>query len=431
MSLRLRILASMLAVTALSVGIAGLVARQATRSEITTTVVDVLLTQAQVDRIADHRADTGSWDGVEPILERIDRREGARLILATPGNRVIADSRPGQTLPPLDELPVDDLVFGGRSTYLYTVAIEQNEGPAGALGDIDRWFVLAGVGALVVGGLVAIALADRITSPVRALSDAVERTRSGDRDVRVTITGDGELGQLATSFNAMADDLARAEAAHRAMIADAAHELRTPLATLRAHLEAVTDGVVEPDAATFEGLVGDVGRLSRLVDDLQDLALVEGGGVVLDLGPVAPEAILVRAARDHGGAGGALSVSIRIEPDLPAVFVDETRIAQVFDNLLANAARYATSVDLEAVRDGAGVRLVVCDDGPGIAEDQREAIFDRFHRVDAARSGSGAGLGLAIAGRLVELHGGTIGVEGRPGRGATFVVWLPAPLTAS
>jgi signal transduction histidine kinase len=424
-SLRYRILIAMLAVTALSVGVAGLVARQATRSEITT-VVDVLLSQAQIDRIADHRAETGSWDGVEPILERIDRREGVRLILATPNNRVIADTRPEQALPPLDDLPVDDFVFGGRSTFLYTVAIEQTNTASGALGDIDRWFLLAGAGALVVGGLAAIALADRITSPIRELSDAVERTRRGDRQVRVRTTGDGELGNLAASFNALADDLARAEAAQRAMIADAAHELRTPLATLRAHLEAVADGVVEPDAATIEALVGDVGRLGRLVDDLQDLALVEGGGVVLELGPVSPEAILARAARGHGGAGDGLSVKIHVAPDLPPVFVDETRMAQVFDNLLANAARYATTVELSAAAHEAGVNLVVSDDGPGIAEDQLETIFDRFHRVDPARSGPGAGLGLAIAGRLVELHGGTIRAERRPGAGATFVVWLPS-----
>lgn len=423
MSLRYRILIAMLAVTALSVGFAGLVARQATRSEITT-VVDVLLSRAQLDRISDHRAETGSWDGVEPIIERIDRRERVRLILATPGNRVIADSRPEQSLPPLDELPVDEFVFGGRSTFLYTVAIEQTGTASGALGAIDRWFVLAGVGALVVGGLAAIALADRITSPIRELADAVERTRRGDRQVRVRTTGDGELGHLAASFNAMADDLARAEAAQQAMIADAAHELRTPLATLRAHLEAVADGVVEPDAATIEALVGDVGRLGRLVDDLQDLALVEGGGVVLELGPVPPEAILARAARDHGGVGD-LSVSIHVAPGLAPVFVDETRMAQVFDNLLANAARYATSVELSASPHETGVNLVVSDDGPGIPEDRLQTVFDRFHRVDAARSGPGAGLGIAIAGQLVELHGGTIRAESRPGKGATFVVWLP------
>jgi signal transduction histidine kinase len=108
------------------------------------------------------------------------------------------------------------------------------------------------------------------------------------------------------------------------------------------------------------------------------------------------------------------------------VFVDETRMAQVFDNLLANAARYATTVELSAAAHEAGVNLVVSDDGPGIAEDQLETIFDRFHRVDPARSGPGAGLGLAIAGRLVELHGGTIRAERRPGAGATFVVWLPS-----
>ena len=119
-------------------------------------------------------------------------------------------------------------------------------------------------------------------------------------------------------------------------------------------------------------------------------------------------------------------MNIHVAPDLPPVFVDETRMAQVFDNLLANAARYATSVELSATPHAAGVDLVVSDDGPGIPEDQLRAVFERFHRADAARSRPGAGLGLAIAGRLVELHGGTIRAESRPGRGATFVVWLPA-----
>lgn len=424
--LRTRVVVAMVVVAAVAVVLAGVVARQATRDSVTT-VVDVAPTRAQLDQILDHRLDRGTWDGVEAVLERIDEAQGTRVIVTTPRReRVVGDSRPAEAIPPLVRLPHDVLQGAGQRFLVYSVAVEADT-TVTDLAAIDRSFVVAGLVAIALATLVALLVAGPLTRPLRELAAALRRTRAGERDVRV-LPGPGEIGELGTAFNDLADELARSEAGRRAMVADAAHELRTPLANLRGHLEAVVDGVVEPDATTMNGLIDDVERLGCLVDDLQSLALVESGVVRLELRPVAPDEVLRRAAAAQGAARGISTIVVTDGATLPPVLVDDVRMPQVFDNLLANAARHAETVRLSARSAGAAVELVVADDGPGIPDDQLEAVFERFHRTDPSRGSwaGGAGLGLAITRRLVELHGGTIRAEHTPGGGATFVVRLPA-----
>jgi two-component system sensor histidine kinase BaeS len=216
------------------------------------------------------------------------------------------------------------------------------------------------------------------------------------------------------------------------MVADIAHELRTPLTNLRAQLEAIEDGLLPANADTLASLREETVLLARLVDDLQDLALAEAGQLRLDVSAIS----VAEAARAALGAMRAMAdaagVTLEAEfaPGLPPARADRERLAQILRNLLANAITHsprAGAVRIAACRKDSGLEIAVSDDGPGIAPEHRERIFDRFYRVDPSRSRAtgGAGLGLAIVRQLARAQGGDARVESAPGRGARFVVTLP------
>jgi signal transduction histidine kinase len=205
------------------------------------------------------------------------------------------------------------------------------------------------------------------------------------------------------------------------MVSDVAHELRTPLTNIRVQIEAVQDGVLQPDARWLASIEEDAATLAHLIDDLQQLALAEAGQLRLERSEVAVAELVDRALTGLPLRG--LTLTRDIAPDL-AVNVDARRIVQVLRNLLVNATTYAThTITITAARRGDDrLELRVADDGPGIPDEHATRIFDRFYRPDASRSRrtGGAGLGLAIAKQLIELHGGTIRYE-RP----AFVIELP------
>jgi two-component system sensor histidine kinase BaeS len=209
------------------------------------------------------------------------------------------------------------------------------------------------------------------------------------------------------------------------MVGDIAHELRTPLTNVRCQLESVQDGLTVADRPMIDSMAEELERLSQLVDDLQQLSLAEAGVLRLDLHPVSAET-LVR------GAVGAHPVETAVEP--LTVRADERRAVQILRNVVSNALAHASSgVALRVERRGSFAAFVIDDDGPGIAPEQLERIFERFHRADPSRSRAtgGAGLGLAIARELAELHGGSIAAENRKNGGARFTVALPLFITSS
>ena len=261
----------------------------------------------------------------------------------------------------------------------------------------------------------------------------------GDRNARVDVRSRDEIGQLARAFNAMSETRRQAEDLRRRMVGDIAHELRTPLTNLRAQLEAIEDGLLPANADTLASLREETVLLARLVDDLQDLALAEAGQLRLDVSPVSvAEAAraAIAAMRPVADAAG-VKLEAEIAPGLPPARADRERLAQILRNLLANAITHsprAGAVRVAARRVDSHIEIAVSDDGPGIAPEHRERIFDRFYRVDPARSRAtgGAGLGLAIVRQLARAQGGDARVESEPGRGARFVVTLPfdSPLSS-
>jgi signal transduction histidine kinase len=278
----------------------------------------------------------------------------------------------------------------------------------------------------------ALVLARTLTRPLRELTAASQAMAEGDLGRQVAVRSRDELGELAAAFNRMSAELARANRARRQMTADIAHDLRTPLTVIMGYAEALRDGDLAPADATFETVYREAEHLSRLIDDLRTLSLVDAGKLTLSCGAMTPQALLERAAAAHLPQAQRLGIGLDVHAGagLPLVQVDPERMAQVLGNLVANALRYTPEggrITLSAELHPGAVHLAVCDTGSGIDPVDLPHIFDRFYRGDASRTTEKgeSGLGLAIAKSLVEAHGGTISAASTLGEGSTFMIVLP------
>lgn len=315
--------------------------------------------------------------------------------------------------------------------------------PPELAGHIDEAFtsavILALAVAIVAAAVTAFAMSllvtRRIVRPVAAMAAAARRIASGRYDVRMSDTALGaEFHALGRALDEMATALAATERVRAELLRDVAHELRTPLATIRAYVEGLADGVLTPDADTAATLNGELSRMQRLIDDLDKVSRAEERQLDPHLAPVRPAdlvAAAVEAARPAFTTKG-VSLAADTEPGTPPVLVDPDRLHEVLTNLLDNALRHTPAggrVTVAARRRGVAVELTVRDSGEGIPPDQLPRVFERFYRVDAGRSRThgGSGIGLAIARALIEAHGGGIRAESQgPGEGAVFTVTLPA-----
>lgn len=282
--------------------------------------------------------------------------------------------------------------------------------------------------------LVSAFVAWRITQPVQRIAAASRRIARGEYNERVPSASSDELGELVTSFNAMAATLEAAERQRIYLIGDIAHEIRTPLTTLRGNLEGMIDGVIEPVPELLVRLYDETARINRLIDDLQELSVVESGSRPLERARLAPAALVLQAIAAQQTTAGARGVTLltKIAGDLPLLVVDGDRIVQVLANLLSNAVRHTPAggtVSVAARHTASTVEISVSDTGSGIAPEHLPQIFDRFYRADPARSRQlgGSGIGLTIARALVEAHGGSIRASS-PGVGHGTVVIITLPV---
>ena len=308
-----------------------------------------------------------------------------------------------------------------------------DEATRGAFGEAMRQALLAAtLIAVVAATIVSLAVAGRIVRPVTALAAAARRIARGHYAERVPVEEGDEIGVLADSFNEMAASLETTERRRVQLVGDVAHELRTPLATLDGYLEGLEDGVIAPEPETWTLLRGEAARLTRLVDDLSELWRAEAHQVPLRIDAVD----VVVVARDVVGRFATLAGERRLdvsgaEGSLIAR-ADRDRLAQIVSNYVANAIRHApegSAITIMATRIRDRVRVSVSDEGPGLAADQLDAVFERFYRVDAARTRQlgGAGIGLAIVRALAEAMEGRVwATSDGLGHGSTFSVELPA-----
>lgn len=325
--------------------------------------------------------------------------------------------------------------------------------PAGPLGHLARGAGVVLLLVVVVGLAGGLRFGRRLVGPLGALVEAAGRIEAGDFSVRVpeVVRGPRDLRALTAAFNTMAARLETEEEARRRLLADLGHELRTPIAVIEGHLEAILDGVYPADAAHLDPILDETRVLERLVEDLRTVSLAEAGSLTLhrepvDLGHLIGDAVAALAPKRVGNR----QVLSEVEPGLPELELDPVRIRQVLGNLLDNALRYTPDggtvrvsahhsgsagspggqVPATARRSGSAgnpgeppaIELAVADEGPGLAPEVRETLFDRF--VKSPES-PGSGLGLAIARAIAEAHGGSIRAEASAPHGTRIVVTLP------
>jgi two-component system OmpR family sensor kinase/two-component system sensor histidine kinase BaeS len=267
----------------------------------------------------------------------------------------------------------------------------------------------------------------RVGMPLGDIVSAADRVGSGDYSAKLVERGPPFLRSVARAFNAMTTRLERQEQLRRDLMADVAHELRTPLSVMRGRLEGILDGVYQRDDATLAALVDDTKLLERLVEDLRTLAHAEGGTLQLQKEATDLAVLIGEVLRQFTAAAekGGIDLQIETPEALPLAELDPLRMREVLGNLVANALRYTPRggrVTVAAARSGESIALSVTDTGAGIAPDDLAHVFDRFAKGDDS---SGSGLGLAIARRLAEAHGGSIAAASAPGAGTTMTVRLP------
>jgi signal transduction histidine kinase len=302
-----------------------------------------------------------------------------------------------------------------------------------AFGDaIGSALLLGLVAAVVVAVGASVLLATRLARPIDEMAVASRSVARGDFAQRVPPAG-GELGELATSFNEMAAMLEATEQRRRDLIGDVAHELRTPIASVRGYVEGLEAGVFAPGPDAWRVLDEQTARLEHLVDDLGVLWRAESRDLRLEIESLDGSTLLADAVERHRAGAASRSTDLRLGSVARAtVRADRVRVAQVLDNLVGNALRYTEvggHVVLELAVDSPWVVLSVRDDGPGLSPEQAARVFERFYRADPSRSrdAGGSGLGLAITRSLVAAMGGTVTVASAgPGQGATFAVRLPS-----
>jgi two-component system OmpR family sensor kinase len=417
------------------------------------------------ERLAAYYAAEGSWEGVEALLEASQgagmgmgmghgQRYGQGMMggvaLADVEGRVLADPTgvaSGTTLSPGERGAALPVVVEGRTVgYLLARTARGAALPAAAerfLTALNRTLWLTGLAATVLGLVLGLLIARRLAAPLWDLAVGARRIAAGQLDERVPAAGPAEVRTVATAFNEMAAALEAGEAQRRQMVADIAHELRTPLTIIQGNLRAMLDDVYplskDEVATIYETSLG----LRRLVDDLRELSLAEGGRLELRLQPVAVAPLLAREVALFADVAQGVTLRAEVRPDTPDALADPERLAQVLHNLVSNALRHTPaggSVSLRVTPEAptaggnsgashaSALRFEVADTGTGIASADLPHVFERFYRADRgrAREQGGSGLGLAITRQLVLLQGGQIGVESTPGQATRFWFMLPA-----
>lgn len=362
---------------------------------------------------------------------------GLRLLLVDNDGEVIVDtggSGEGAHLEPALIAQGTPIIAGGQrvGTLLAGRPLQDNPIRKAFLSEIGRAVVLATLTAGLVALLIGTVLFQWITRPLRQLQRAARTVAEGQLAARVPVTSEDELGAVAEAFNQMTSRLDQQQRLRRQMVADIAHELRTPISVMQGTLEAMLDGVLKPKPSELRDLYDETRRLARLVEDLRTLSLADANQLSLERVPLNLAALVESTAERMRPLAEARQVSLEVQieqPMLPAE-ADGDRLSQVLTNLIDNALRYTSHgkrVIIRATRMDGQACLEVVDEGQGIPAEDLPYVFERFWRGDRSRSrgSGGSGIGLAIVKQLVEMHGGRVAVESQPGKGSTFRVLLP------
>jgi signal transduction histidine kinase len=383
------------------------------------------------------------WSGTQGILEQATALSGERVVVANAAGTIVADSHQsfiGHPMKPDPSGRTSILTTGGPGR-LGTVLVSPNLPPAAPnlppadtvppSPSLSVLLILSGLLAVGVAMILTFFVSHRILSRVESLSRVSRMAAHRDFSGRAEVTSRDEVGELARTFNAMLDELSSTEELRRNLVADVAHELRTPVTNIRGYVEGIADGVILPDDTTLDSIHGETLLLARLIEDLQDLALAESGQMQLRFRPCDLDGLVRSASGSMQQSAQAKGVEVSV-PESTGIIIDADpqRISQVLRNLLVNALTHTPAggqILIQAQQQNGNALVSVKDTGPGIPAGELGYVFDRFYRVDKSRSRStgGVGLGLTIARRLIEAHHGTIEAFSPQGQGAKFVVTLP------
>jgi two-component system sensor histidine kinase BaeS len=458
-SLTLKLALAFLVVGIIGVALAAGLARWIMFSEFGDLVLDEGRSEF-IAAVSTYYQANGSWDGVARSLPPIGAVPGSQLPPQPPSQdtkHLGAQPQPafafalvdldGHVVVPAGSYQVGDTVSADKLAQGVEVEIDgQFVGTVLTTGEAPElspreelfltrinWALLyAALGATLIALILGLFLARMLTRPLRELTAASQAMARGDLEQRVAVRSQDELGELAAAFNRMSSELARANQARRQMTTDIAHDLRTPLTVIKGYAEALRDGDLPPAAATFETIYQEAEHLSRLVEDLRTLSLVDAGKLTLNRSALLPRDLLERVAAAYLPQAQRLGVTLSVDAaaDLSPVYVDPDRFARVLGNLVGNALRYTPEggrITLAAQQQADAILLAVRDTGVGIAPTDLPQIFDRFYRGDDARETNEgeSGLGLAVAKSLVEAHGGSISVASTLGERSVFTITLP------
>jgi len=458
-------------VVLVAVGAIALLINRTTGVELRRYVTDsgMQVAGSGIQQLVEYYEVHGSWQGVDSLLSggvfvngpmgmgmpqlvdggyRSSMQAGPLdVVLADTKGKIVYDSASkavGKSLSSEEKTKAVTITsYDGQEVIGYLLLSLPAGGGQNVMGDLERQFLarvqkVLWIGAALAVGLgliVGVILSRSLTAPLQRLAAAARAVAGGNLDQQVKVEGSDEMAEVGQSFNEMTSALRKAEVLRQNLVADVAHELRTPLSVLQGNLRAILDDVYDLDKAEISHLYDETRLLSRLVDDLRELALADAGQLNLNLRP-ADVAQIICSTTDNlalAAEAGQVNLTASIPDSLPAVQADPDRVAQVLRNLLVNALRHTPSggsVTVTASAREGMVEIAVADTGEGIAAEDLPHVFERFWRADPSRArddrlAGGTGLGLSVAQSLVEAQGGRIRAESTPGEGTVFRFTLP------
>lgn len=350
------------------------------------------------------------------------------IVVASSNTELLGKAAPDAAVGQSLHIELNGVAIGKLIVVNLQAGVWENE----FISSLNRAVLWAAVFAAIIALILGMLVSRHLTRPLALLTAAAGRLAGRELNYRVPVVTGDEIGELARSFNSMAENLEKNERLRKNMIADAAHELRTPLSILRGNLESLQEGIIKPTPEIVISLHDEVVRISRLVNELQEISLADAGELRLNRRSVSADELVEKATLLFSSEAKQKDVDFRVDvqADIPQIFVDPDRIAQVILNILKNALFYTEpggTVILSAVVMDESVVFSIQDTGIGIAPEDLASIFERFYRSEQSRhrAGGGAGLGLAIAKGIVEAHGGKIWAESKVNEGSKFSFSVP------
>jgi signal transduction histidine kinase len=437
MKLTTKLIFAFLLISLFSAGIIVVFTRVATNREFSKFINDKYKADL-VNQLVTYYQENQTWDGLEKTFNR--NHKGDRLLFFsvadTNGNILITgtDYRAGEIISAEKLKAGTQIQVDGKTVGILLLNTPPDKNPLENefIHRINDSIFFSAIGTIIIAFIFGAILSRTIARPIRELTKATHEMANGKFGQQVPVRSRDEIGELASSFNKMNNDLARAFNLRKQMTADIAHELRTPLSLIIGHAEAVHDGVLPASKENFEIIREEAERLEQLVNDLRTLSLADAGELSVDFQPVDINKFLSDIQSHYMMPFNQKRIELNLvtAPVILEVNLDPTRFSQVLTNVLDNALRYTPEegrVTIAVKQISNQIEINIQDSGEGVSPEDAAHLFDRFYRADESRTrdAGGSGLGLAIAKSIVEMHKGKIWAESETGKGLKVVIQLP------